>query len=215
MAPHRVKSMAPVEFAVTLGEGRWRSDRKGIGLGPITAEGGCAAGQGHTFGLRLPDEGWGGILMAMITDSIQNVASYMGLSAHMAAALKFIVRPDLGAMALGKHVLDGDQVFAIIQEYQTKPEEACFWEAHRKYIDVQFIQTGVEAMGWAPIQEMKVQKEYDAGRDVVILEGKGQVMEVTGGHFAIFLPQDAHMPCLASGGRPGPVRKVVVKVAAG
>jgi len=36
-------------------------------------------------------------------------------------------------------------------EYQTKPREQGIWEAHRKYIDVQYMIQGSELMGWASI----------------------------------------------------------------
>jgi biofilm protein TabA len=151
----------------------------------------------------------------MLLDTIDNAASYVNLSSSIATALGFLSRHDLAKLPLGRHEIEGDRIFAIIQEYPTRPREQCFWEAHRKYIDVQFIQTGVEAMGWSPIQRMKVSKHYDEQKDLTVFDGKGQVVEVPANSFIIFMPHDVHMPCLTAGNGsvPHPVRKIVVKVA--
>ena len=149
----------------------------------------------------------------MITDTIENAAGYMNLSPRIATALKFLTRTDLADLEPAKHVIDGDRIFAIIQDYTTKPREQCFWESHRKYTDVQFIQSGVEAIGWSPIQRMKIIKPYDAEKDLLVFDGDGQTIELTAGQFAIFMPHDSHMPCLAASTGSQIVRKIVVKVA--
>jgi YhcH/YjgK/YiaL family protein len=148
----------------------------------------------------------------MLTDAIENATSYVNLSSRIATALGFLSRPDLITMPQGKHNIEADQIFALIQEYQTRPREQCFWEAHRKYIDVQFVQSGVESMGWAPIQKMRISKPYDAEKDLAVFEGAGQVIDISAGRFIIFMPHDVHMPCMASR-EPQQVRKIVVKVA--
>ena len=76
----------------------------------------------------------------------------------------------------------------------------------------QFVQAGIEALGWAPIQRMTVSKPYDAEKDFEVFQGTGQTIQVPAGSFAIFMPHDVHMPGLAVG-EPRLVRKIVVKVA--
>jgi biofilm protein TabA len=148
----------------------------------------------------------------MIIDAITNASAYASLSSDIASALGFIRRHDLAELPEGKHEIDGDRIYAIIQEYSTKPAADCFWEAHRRYIDVQFVQRGVEHFGWAPLQKLTVEKEYNQHKDLIVLKGSGQTMELTAGNFAIFMPCDAHMPGI-SGDHPHKVRKIVVKVA--
>ncbi len=126
--------------------------------------------------------------------------------------MRYLMRPDLAQVALGKHSIDGDRVFALVQEYATKPQDQCLWEAHRRYIDVQFVQSGLEAMGWAPIEQMSVSQKYDADNDAALFKGAGQLLQFPAGSFAIFLPHDVHMPCVAAG-NPQAVRKIVIKVA--
>jgi biofilm protein TabA len=148
----------------------------------------------------------------MITDTIENASAYFSLSPRLPAALRFLRQTDLAVLSPGRHSIDGENAFAIVQEYQTKPRAQGLWEAHRRYIDVQFVQSGVEAMGWAPIQQMRVKQPYDSEKDLEFFDGSGQMIEVPAGHFAIFLPHDVHMPglCIAE---PQSVRKIVMKVA--
>src|SRR5450432_309220 len=148
----------------------------------------------------------------MIIDTIANAESYVNLSSKIASALGFICRHDLAELSLGRHEIEGEEIFANIQEYQTRPAEKCFWEAHRRYIDVQLVQSGAEIMRWAPIQQMKIAKEYDSDADYVVLTGSGEQIEISAGRFVILMPHDAHMPGIMIE-RPKAVRKVVVKVA--
>jgi biofilm protein TabA len=148
----------------------------------------------------------------MIIDAIANASSYVSISSRIATALGFISRHDLGELPLGRHEIEGDRIFVNIQEYLTRPAEQCFWEAHRRYIDVQLVQSGIEAIGWGPIQKMHVVKEYDADADVVIMNGHGEQIEVSAGRFVILMPHDVHMPGLMLH-KPQLVRKIVVKVA--
>src|SRR5262245_59064849 len=129
----------------------------------------------------------------MIHDTLQNVSSYFNLSPRIATALKFLQRPDLAELPVGKIMLDDDRLFAMVQEYQTKRPDETFWETHRKYIDVQYVQKGVEAMGWSPKQKMILKKDYDPAREVFEWEGQGHTFHLSDGNFVIFFPHDAHM----------------------
>jgi YhcH/YjgK/YiaL family protein len=72
---------------------------------------------------------------------------------------------------------------------------------------------GEELMGWANTSLLQIGQHYDADRDVAFYHGQGSLFRVPTGYFAIFFPQDGHMPCLTVGERPQPVRKVVIKIA--
>jgi biofilm protein TabA len=99
---------------------------------------------------------------------------------------------------------------AKVQDYRTKPREQGFWEAHRAYIDVQYVASGCESIGYAHISRLRAGR-YDAEADLLKLEGEGEYVTARPGTFVILFPQDAHMPAIAVG-TPGPVRKIVVKV---
>jgi len=97
-----------------------------------------------------------------------------------------------------------------VQEYETKPRELGFWEAHRQYMDIQYVASGVELMGFANLNYLRV-GGYDESKDFVPGFGEGTFFEMHAGTFTIFAPQDAHMPGIATG-NPQPVRKIVMKV---
>ena len=113
--------------------------------------------------------------------------------------------------------LQGDDVFALVQRYRTKSPEEGFWEAHRRYIDVQCVIEGAENMGCAPLESMRITQPYDAEKDYVMLAPRRpedvNYVCVPEGMFAIFMPHDAHFPGLAVGGKIASVKKIVVKVA--
>ena len=150
----------------------------------------------------------------MIFDTLENSTQYESLNSRFAKAFAFLRTVD-GTQELGRHDLDGDACFALVQTYETKPLEKAKFEAHRKYIDVQFIHSGRETILWAPLSTMKEETmAYSEEKDAALwkLTPETTPLHVSAGHFAILWPQDAHAPCI-EWEKPEPVFKVVVKVA--
>jgi len=151
----------------------------------------------------------------MITDSLAQSNRYLSLSPRFAAAFEFLHRlpvtqPD------GRCDIDGDNCFALVQGYPTKPFAQAKFEAHRKYIDIQFIRSGGESILWAPLASLtQVTEPYVAERDIVFFANPPHwsTLNLTAGHFSIFFPEDGHAPGVQSNG-PGEVRKVVIKIRA-
>jgi YhcH/YjgK/YiaL family protein len=148
----------------------------------------------------------------MILDRIEAAGLYRNISPGIARALDFLREPATATLPEGRYELSNDRVFALVQHYETKLFDQCVWEAHRKYIDVQFIAAGVERMGSARIARMRETQPYDPERDFALFTGDGDFFTVEAGGLAIFFPHDVHMPQLATGA-PARVRKIVVKVA--
>lgn len=148
----------------------------------------------------------------MIMDSIKNRTRYEGLGAWMGKALEYLARTHFAGMAPGRYDLDGNNMYALVQQYETRPRDKGLWEAHRRYIDVQYVAAGSETMGYAPLDTMTVSRAYAPENDCVLLSGGGDFLTARAGTFAVFFPEDVHMPCLVKDA-PGTVRKVVVKVA--
>ena len=148
----------------------------------------------------------------MILDRLDNATAYQAAHPRLRQAFAFLQSADLGKLSLGRHEIAGNDLFALVQEYRTKPVAEGFWESHRRYIDVQYVITGAERMGYANLAALSVRQPYDADKDLLLLDGQGDFFTVRAGMFTVFTPQDAHMPCLVAG-EPAQVRKVVVKVA--
>ena len=132
------------------------------------------------------------------------------LGGRIEAALRYLQDTDFRQIDPERYAIDGDQVYAMVQEYDSKPKAEGFWEAHRKYLDVQYVAAGAEHMGYAPATTL-LAGAYEEENDFVKLEGEGEFFLLREGFFCILAPQDAHMPGMAID-QPEPVKKVVVKV---
>ncbi len=146
----------------------------------------------------------------MIIDTLDNASLYAPLGRRIAAALDYIGNTDFSSMAVGKHPIDGERLFAIVNEYQTIPCREVELEGHRRYIDVQYLVSGAESIGYAPLNGQPLLKEYDGNDDYALYRGEATFVRISAGMFAILYPHDLHMPCI--GEPPAAVRKVVVKV---
>ena len=76
----------------------------------------------------------------MIFDTLKNVDNYKGLG-RVYDALKFLSETDFSKIELGRYELDGDNIFYMVQSYDTDPDKTIS-EAHKKYIDIQFMGEG-------------------------------------------------------------------------
>ena len=105
--------------------------------------------------------------------------------------------------------IEGNSLYVMTQQYISKPETSGKWEAHRRYIDVQYLVSGSERICYSPIAKMAL-GDYDPQKDFQALSGNGQFLQLNAGSFMVFFPQDAHMPGLANGFET-PIKKIVVK----
>lgn len=147
----------------------------------------------------------------MIFDTIENYNLYSGIGPEgFSAAFKFLRETDLNSLPVGRHELDGDNLYFLVQEYTTKSLEQAKWESHRRYIDIQYMVSGFERVGFANLHNMQL-GDYLPEKDYQQMTGEGFSLNLSSGSFAIFFPDDAHMPGLVVS-EPSPVKKVVIKV---
>ena len=150
----------------------------------------------------------------MILDHISYIHQYIGLCPSLKYVMPFLERVEKESLQPGTYELDGRKVYAVLQEYETKPESTCQWECHRKYIDVQMLLEGEEEIGWTEIDSLTECEEYDEERDIMMAADAkhASMLVLSAKQFAIFTPHDAHKPlCLHK--VPGNVKKVVFKIA--
>jgi YhcH/YjgK/YiaL family protein len=148
----------------------------------------------------------------MIVDRLENASLYSNLAPRVTTALAYLRDKDFASMEPGRYDIQGDEIYAMVQEYTTKDASEVKWEAHRQYIDVQYVARGNERMGYANLGELTVIQDYQEKDDYLLLEGEGDFLAMVPGTFIVLGPQDAHMPQVAAG-TPSAVRKVVIKVA--
>ena len=147
----------------------------------------------------------------MIIDKIENAGLYAGMSKRIKTALDYIQNTDFSIRENGRYEIEGDKIFALVNEYKTKNANESFLEGHRDYIDVQYIVEGFEQVGVVILAGQKAVKEYDANDDYLLFIEEHSLISIKKDMFAIFFPDDLHMPGLSKG-KANTVKKVVVKV---
>ncbi|QBG49041.1 DUF386 domain-containing protein [Verrucomicrobia bacterium S94] len=146
----------------------------------------------------------------MILDTLENAARYTGIKTGLSEGFGFLDQPGIAELEAGRYEISDGLVFAIVEKNNGRKIEDGKLEAHRRYIDIQYIISGHESMGWSPLVDLVGSEGYDAERDLEFFTDPVQsVVKVPEGSFAIFLPTDAHLPGIGD----GPIHKVVVKVA--
>lgn len=147
----------------------------------------------------------------MITDQLRNASLYYDCHPEFKKAFEFLMS-DTSQLQIGKHVIDGDKMFALVQKCDTKPEGAGAFEAHRRYIDIQYIVKGNEGFCYTNPNTLSPKTEYDAQKDAQHFLGAGTRVTLTEGEFIVFFPEDAHLCCISPDGGMGCSEKIVVKV---
>ncbi|MFV0365826.1 MAG: YhcH/YjgK/YiaL family protein [Mangrovibacterium sp.] len=123
------------------------------------------------------------------------------------------MQTDLAALEVGKYPLVEGELIANIQEYNSKEPENARWEAHRKFIDLQFVISGNEQMGVMPLAEAQNAGEYNAEKDVIFYgENDGAIYPADNQVYFLFFTSDLHRPCIKDG-ESSPVKKLVMKIA--
>ena len=151
----------------------------------------------------------------MIVTDINHIEHQVSKTAFFKKTIEFLRRPDIHNMADGRVDIDGQQVFALVQRYETVITDAPKFEYHRKYIDIQYIVSGEEVIGWAPVEQMTITEAYDLEKDIcfgIAPKKEITIVHLQVGQLAVFYPEDGHAPKLAAG-LPSAVFKIVVKVA--
>ena len=148
----------------------------------------------------------------MIYDKINNIETYAAISEDIRVGLEYLreVRMDI---AVGTYQVS-PRVKAIVTEYETKILNEFGYEAHRDYIDIQYLIRGEEVINSLPLEYLKEIKQYNKEIDAAFyeeVEVKPQELLLGNGYFAILFPQDGHMPQLCVN-NPEKVKKVVMKI---
>lgn len=147
----------------------------------------------------------------MIYDQIKNLSVYRDLLPSLAAVEVFLRDTDPSTLTAGKIRLGGG-VVCNVNCYEPKAESK--WEAHRNFIDLQYVVRGAETMVYASLDDAVDADEYQAEKDLQFFGGADRAISMTfhDGDFALFFPQDVHMPGLKNDETDGEVLKLVFKL---
>lgn len=137
------------------------------------------------------------------------------MSPRLDRAFDWIMNGAWKGLADGRHAIEGEEIYALVQRYETRELSAGKLEAHRRYIDIQMLADGEELIHVTPAEGLDVLEPYRPDIEFFSMPAGGPVHAVylKSGVVAVLFPEDAHMPCLSCGNETVAVTKVVVKVA--
>lgn len=147
----------------------------------------------------------------MIFDTLNNRNTYDSLHAGVAKGLALVAELDFSKYDEGKHEVPNSDIFFLIQPYDTSKTETV-GEAHRKYIDIQYMIEGTERVGVATLSPNSREVEAYPERDAWFYSDEQQYLTLHTGEFMVFYPHDIHAPSLVANGKSCTVKKCVVKV---
>lgn len=146
----------------------------------------------------------------MILDSLVNSSRYCGAHAGLKAAFDFLLKLDLNNIE--RKEVNIREKFINVSYVKCKGIEKskAKLEAHKKYIDLHYLISGYEQIGWKPIEECKkIESEYDDNKDIIFFADEiEQLLTLKPGCFAIFFPEDAHAPLISE----NEVLKIIIKI---
>lgn len=146
----------------------------------------------------------------MIIDSLENIAFYNNIPQNVIDFIKTLT-PQI---EVGRYEIDNDS-YANIDVYETKNLNDCKFEAHKNYIDIQMLLSGIEELDYTTVKGLTISEEYDAKRDVMFFENPNRISDsviLEAGKFALIYPHEAHRPQVAFNATSKTVKKVVVKI---
>jgi YhcH/YjgK/YiaL family protein len=148
----------------------------------------------------------------MVLTTLPDAGFYEALTPGLDLGFEFLRRPDLAELAPGRYDIDGDRVYAMVLKNDGRGHDGCKREAHRDYLDIQYVISGVDEIGYKPIADChQPQGEYDPAKDVVLFDDEPDAWIAVGpGQFVILWPKDMHAPLGAP--TDALLHKVVVKV---
>ncbi len=148
----------------------------------------------------------------MIVDRLEWWEQYAEISTRLRSGLSYLAGLDTSAYNEKTVEIDGQDVYALFQTYETAGEQDRFYEAHREYIDIQYIASGNECFRVADVSAVNVTTPYTGDGDFELYGlVSGIDLHLGPGQFVVFFPHDAHVPKLQSG-ETSVIQKIVVKV---
>lgn len=118
---------------------------------------------------------------------------YLGLSANLDTAIRYLQTANLSQLQKGRNEIDGSQVFVNRFDYQTMPQENAIWEGHIQYADIHVLVSGHEKIGVSNVDTL-VETIRKPEEDFVGFDGPVETwFPMTTEDILIVYPEDIHM----------------------
>lgn len=144
----------------------------------------------------------------MVIDSLDNLTMYVSLHPRFPKAFNCLKKLDFSQLNKGKIIVDED-MYINVDEVSLRPVEGARYETHDEYIDIQIPLTANEKVGYIDRSLLDDPVEIREGKDIAFYEAPlATTLDLRIGSFAIFFPQDGHMPIIGE----GMTKKIVMKI---
>lgn len=150
----------------------------------------------------------------MIYGNIRNIGNIMAYPEPIAKVLKYLVGKDFLSMDTGVYEIEGDDIYAQIQDAKGDIIANKRPEVHKRYIDVQYSPEGGEIIGFATdTGNNEIDEELFEEKDIKFYKkAENEIFIRTNpGDLFVFYPWDVHRPACVEK-EPRIIRKVVAKV---
>ncbi|WP_159565396.1 YhcH/YjgK/YiaL family protein [Budvicia diplopodorum] len=149
----------------------------------------------------------------MIIGNIHHLGLTPYLPAKLKEAIEYVKKNINQDTPLGKHDIEGNNVFVLVSNDSTEPAEQRRAEYHERYLDIQIVLKGCEGMTFSSFPAGEPTDNLLADKDIAFLPAgeKEQQVILEEGDFVVFYPGEVHKP-LCAVGEPARVRKAVIKM---
>lgn len=149
----------------------------------------------------------------MIVGNLQNREWYLAVHPQMKRAFDFLEECMAHGAQPGRYELDGGEVYALVFRYAPGEKDNPRYETHDHCLDIQCMAAGSEFQWYCPRKDLTPLAGYDPEKDVSFygFQGQGSRLHLKAGDFAVYFPQDGHLPGMPDGTADECMR-VVVKI---
>ncbi len=145
----------------------------------------------------------------MLLSCIKNYQNILKFFPQLDIVFDFIINNVSDKTLEGKYDISRG-IYAVIQKCEPKIKKEQLLETHKKYVDLQYVISGKEKIGWKFLDKsFKICKKYNPKQDIAFFSNRPDTyIRLKKGEFAIFFPEDAHAPLCCD----NTVKKCIVKI---
>ncbi|ANI30794.1 toxin-antitoxin biofilm protein TabA [Yersinia entomophaga] len=152
----------------------------------------------------------------MITGNIHHLDLLPYFPQPLRAAIEYVKQHINAETPLGKHDIDGNNLFVLVSNDCTDWQENRRAEYHAKYLDIQIVLAGQEGMAFSNLPAGETETDWLADKDIAFLPvgisaQNEKMILMQPSDFIVFYPGEVHKP-LCAVGEKAHVRKAVVKM---
>lgn len=143
----------------------------------------------------------------MIVANIKNAKRYYDINPYFEKAFEYLKSLNKDSKT---GAFESDGIRCNVCVLDTSKEDEKLLEAHRDYLDIHYMIDGSEAIGYADINTLETDTEYNSQDDYLLLKGDMYKIFLKEGDFCIVFPEDAHAPAMRA--NDDKVKKAIVKI---